>query len=106
MNALIVGRALCGVEGSGMYVGVMALLAATTTMYECPIYVGGTGLIYGLGMVLGPVIGRAFTDSSAGWRWAFYINLCIGAVCTPVYLYMLPNKDPCPGVSLQTVHIR
>jgi MFS family permease len=58
-----------------MYVGVMALLAATTTMHERPIYVGGTGLTWGLGTVLGPIIGGAFTDGSAGWRWAFYINL-------------------------------
>lgn len=53
----------------------------------------------GLGTVLGPIIGGAFTDSSAGWRWSFYINLLIGAVCAPVYLFMLPNHDPRPGVS-------
>ncbi|KAE9373047.1 MFS general substrate transporter [Stipitochalara longipes BDJ] len=101
INALIVGRAICGVGGSGMYVGVMTLLAATTTIHERPMYVGGTGLTWGLGTVLGPIIGGAFTDSSAGWRWAFYINLCIGAVCAPVYIFMLPNKDPRPGVSLK-----
>jgi MFS family permease len=54
----------------------------------------------GLGTVLGPIIGGAFTDSLAGWRWVFYINLCIGAVCAPVYLCILPDKDPRPGVSL------
>jgi len=100
MNAMIIGRTICGVGGSGMYVGVMTLLAATTTIHERPMYVGGTGLTWGLGTVLGPIIGGAFTVSSAGWRWAFYINLCIGAVCAPVYIFMLPNKDPRPGVSL------
>jgi MFS family permease len=98
MNALIVGRAICGVGGSGAYVGVMTLLAATTTIHERPMYVGGTGLTWGLGTVLGPIIGGAFTVSSAGWRWSFYINLCIGAVCAPVYLFMLPSIDPRPGV--------
>jgi MFS family permease len=101
MNALIIGRAICGVGGSGMYVGVMTLLAATTTMHERPMYIGGTGLTWGLGTVLGPIIGGGFSDSSAGWRWAFYINLCIGAACAPVYIFMLPNKDPRPGVSLK-----
>ena len=43
-----------------------------------------------------------FTDSSATWRWAFYINLCIGAVCAPVYIFLLPNFDPRPGVSFRT----
>jgi MFS family permease len=99
MDALIIGRAICGVGGSGMYVGVMTLLAATTTMHERPMYVGGTGLTWGLGTALGPIIGGAFSDSSAGWRWAFYINLCIGAACAPVYIFMLPIKDPRPGVS-------
>ncbi|GFF55161.1 putative HC-toxin efflux carrier TOXA [Aspergillus udagawae] len=101
MNALIIGRAICGVSGSGMYVGLMTLLAATTTIHERPMYVGGGGFIWGVGTVLGPIVGGAFTDSSAGWRWAFYINLCVGAVCAPVYLFLLPNKDPRPGVSLR-----
>ncbi|KAI9052700.1 hypothetical protein LZ554_002977 [Drepanopeziza brunnea f. sp. 'monogermtubi'] len=100
IEALIIGRAICGLGGSGMYVGVMTLLAATTTIHERPLYVGGTGLTWGLGTVLGPIIGGAFSDSSAGWRWAFYINLCIGGLCAPVYLFMLPNHDPRPGVTL------
>jgi MFS family permease len=58
-----------------MYVSAMALLAVITTIYERPIYLGGTGLTWGLGAVLGPIIGGAFTNGLAGWRWAFYINL-------------------------------
>ncbi|TGO22018.1 hypothetical protein BPAE_0187g00070 [Botrytis paeoniae] len=100
MPALIIGRALCGFGGSGAYVGVMTLLAASTTIHERPLYIGGTGMTWGLGTVIGPIIGGAFTDSSAGWRWAFYINLCIGAACAPVYLFLLPNYDPRPGVPL------
>ena len=34
-----------------------------------------TGLSWGAGFVLGPVIGGAFAESDATWRWAFYINL-------------------------------
>lgn len=101
IDALIIGRAICGVGGSGMYVGVMTLLAATTTIHERPMYVGGTGLTWGLGTVMGPIIGGAFTDSAAGWRWAFYINLCIGALCAPVYIFMLPTADPRPGVTIK-----
>jgi MFS family permease len=59
----------------GMYVGVITLLATTTTIHERPMYIGGTGLTWGLGTVLGPVIGGGFSDSPEGWRWAFYINL-------------------------------
>ncbi|PWY79291.1 MFS general substrate transporter [Aspergillus heteromorphus CBS 117.55] len=99
INAFIIARAICGFSGAGMYVGLMTMIAVTTTLPERPMYIGGAGFTWGIGTVLGPIIGGAFTDSSAGWRWSFYINLCIGAVCAPVYFFMLPNKDPRPGVS-------
>ncbi|KFY81031.1 hypothetical protein V499_00190 [Pseudogymnoascus sp. VKM F-103] len=99
INALIVGRAICGLGGIGVYVGVLMLLSVFTTIQERPNYMGMIGLVWGLGTVLGPVIGGAFADSSATWRWAFYINLCIGGVFTPVYLFLIPSFDPRPGVS-------
>ena len=101
MNGLIIGRAICGVSGSGLYVGVMTLIAVTTTMAERPLYISATGLTWGLGIVLGPVIGGGFSESSVGWRWAFYINLVIGAVCAPAWLFLLPSKDPRPGVAFR-----
>ena len=97
MDVLIVGRTICGVGGSGMWIGVLMLLAVTTSIQERPTNVGGTGLIWGLGTILGPIIGGAFTVSSVGWRWAFHINLCIGAACAPVYIFLVPNKDLRPG---------
>ncbi|GFF96182.1 putative HC-toxin efflux carrier TOXA [Aspergillus udagawae] len=100
-NVMIVRRALCGVAGAGLYVGVMTLIAMTTSLPERPLYVGGTGLTWGIGIVLGPVVGGGFGESSVGWRWAFYINLLIGALCAPVYLFLLPSKDPRPGVALK-----
>lgn len=98
IDVLIVGRAICGVAGSGLYVGVMSLIAVTTTMSERPLYISGTGLVWGLGVVLGPVVGGGFSESSVGWRWAFYINLLIGAVCAPAWLFLLPSVDPRPGI--------
>lgn len=71
MDLLIFGRALCGWGGAGLYAGVMTLLSVTTTEHERPIYIGMTGVTWGLGTVLGPIIGGAFTSSSAGWRWGF-----------------------------------
>lgn len=50
-----------------------------------------------MGTVLGPVVGGAFAESSATWRWAFYINLLIGAVFAPVYIALLPSADPQPN---------
>ena len=48
---------------------------------------------------LGPIVGGAFADSSATWRWAFYINLCIGGVFAPVYFIYLPSRNPRPNIS-------
>ncbi|MCJ1381687.1 hypothetical protein MMC17_004798 [Xylographa soralifera] len=102
MNAFIGGRVLAGLGGAGMYIGVMTLLSVNTTEHERPLYIGMTGLTWGLGTVLGPIIGGAFAISNVGWRFAFYINLFIGAVCAPVYLFMLPPFDPRPGVPYKT----
>lgn len=43
---------------------------------------------------LGPIIGGALADSSATWRWAFYLNLCVGAVVAPVFIFLLPSHNP------------
>ncbi|KAM3158144.1 MFS-type transporter pgmG [Botrytis cinerea] len=98
INAVIVGRTLCGIGGAGLYVGCMTLIAFTTTISERPLYISVTGLTWGIGIVLGPVIGGAFSQSSVGWRWAFYINLLIGGVFAPVYIFMIPSKDARSGV--------
>lgn len=69
MNALIIGRVIAGVGGAGMYLGLLNLIAINTTARERPAYMGGTGVVWGTGTILGPVIGGAFADSSATWRW-------------------------------------
>ncbi|KAI8631875.1 putative MFS drug efflux transporter [Xylariaceae sp. FL1651] len=98
MNAFIVGRTLCGLFGSGMYIGVITLLALTTYEHERSMYFGLVGITWGFGTVSGPIIGGALADAGA-WRWAFYLNLLVGALCAPVYLFLIPSKDPLPGMS-------
>ena len=67
MDLLIFGRALCGLGGVGLYAGVMTLLSVTTTEHERPMYIGFTGLTWGLGTVLGPIIGGPqFPKSNLG----------------------------------------
>lgn len=100
MNALIVGRVIGGVGGAGMYSGCLTYIAITTTNLERPMYMAGVAVVWGLGTVLGPVVGGAFTSSSATWRWAFYINLPIGAIFAPAYLFLLPSYDFRAGTSL------
>lgn len=98
MTAFIVGRALCGLFGSGMYIGVMTLIALTTRDHERSTYFGLVGITWGGGTVMGPIIGGAL-DEAGAWRWAFYLNLIVGGVAAPVYLFLIPSKDPLPGTS-------
>ncbi|KAL4772928.1 efflux pump antibiotic resistance protein [Aspergillus nidulans var. acristatus] len=101
-NALIVGRAICGVGGIGIYLGVVNMVSALTTEAQRPLYLGFVGLTWGIGTILGPIIGGAFADSSATWRWSFYINLCIGGLVAPVYLFLIPAANPRPDAPLLT----
>ena len=97
MNALIIGRAIAGIGATGIYTGSLFLLSVNTSEHERPGYIGLTGAMWGLGTVLGPVIGGAFTDSNAGWRWAFYINLPIGALISPALIFLVPTFDAQKG---------
>lgn len=101
MNALIVGRAVAGLAGAGMYLGVVMLLSIFTTPTERPTYFAFLGATFCLGTILGPIVGGAFADSSATWRWAFYINLVIGGIFAPIYFLYLPSRDPRPGATLR-----
>ncbi|KAH8585515.1 major facilitator superfamily domain-containing protein [Bisporella sp. PMI_857] len=95
MNAMIVGRAIAGVGGAGMYIGCLTLLSLTTSVRQRPNYMAFVGLTWGSGTVLGPVVGGAFSENArTTWRWAFYINLCIGAAFAPIYFWFLPEGDP------------
>ncbi|KAJ6151652.1 hypothetical protein N7470_007249 [Penicillium chermesinum] len=88
MGALIVGRVIAGAGGTGIYLGGLNHFSAMTTRAERGAYLAGTGFVWGLGAILGPVVGGGFSDSSATWRWGFYINLIIGAITAPVSYYV------------------
>ena len=101
MGALIVGRVIAGAGGTGIYLGGLNHLSAMTTRTERGAYLAGTGFVWGVGAILGPVVGGGFSDSSATWRWGFYINLIIGAITGPVYLFYLPAIHPASDKSLR-----
>ncbi|KAL2021886.1 hypothetical protein VTK56DRAFT_6481 [Thermocarpiscus australiensis] len=91
MSALIVGRVLAGAGGSAIYIGELNYFTLLTAPKERGLYISLIGLVWSVGAVIGPVIGGAFAESSATWRWAFYINLVIGAVGIPIYIFYLPS---------------
>ncbi|KAH8801449.1 major facilitator superfamily domain-containing protein [Xylogone sp. PMI_703] len=94
MDALIVGRVIAGAGGAGIYLGGLNIVSTLTTSNERPLYMSGFGVCWGIGTILGPVVGGAFADSGATWRWAFYINIVIAGVLGPIWLYFIPTLDP------------
>ncbi|PYI03845.1 MFS general substrate transporter [Aspergillus sclerotiicarbonarius CBS 121057] len=98
MNAIIVGRVWAGAGGAGMYLGTLNLVTIMSTPKEQPFYIGMTGFVYGSGCILGPIVGGSLADSSATWRWAFYLNLVIFGAMSPIYLFVLPPLPRRPGM--------
>ncbi|KAA8572259.1 hypothetical protein EYC84_002885 [Monilinia fructicola] len=65
-----------------------------------PIYNAILGISFGIGKILGPVIGEAFANTPAiGWRWSFYINLPLTGIMAPLFLFLLPKHNPMPSIS-------
>ncbi|PVI02672.1 MFS general substrate transporter [Periconia macrospinosa] len=98
MNALIVGRVWAGFGGAGMYLGVLNLVTVNTSLRERPVYLSINGVAFGTGCVLGPIIGGSFADSSATWRWAFYINLVFFGAFAPALIFALKPVSLQPDV--------
>ncbi|KAG0070794.1 hypothetical protein BGZ89_012463 [Linnemannia elongata] len=79
MIMLIIGRAVQGLGGSGIIALSMILVADIVPLRERGTYQALIALIFAIAAVLGPLLGGAFSDNIT-WRWAFYINLPVGAV--------------------------
>ncbi|KAH8820693.1 major facilitator superfamily domain-containing protein [Xylogone sp. PMI_703] len=99
-NALVVGRVIAGMGGAGMYLGALNYFSIFGTEKESPLLNALIGVCWGIGAILGPVIGGAFSVSSASWRWAFYINLPLAALFSPVYFFVFPSHNPNPSKTI------
>ncbi|KAI1264235.1 MFS general substrate transporter [Xylariaceae sp. FL1019] len=90
----IVGRAIAGVGGAGIFSGCTIIMITMVPLHKRPIFQGAFGMVFGLASALGPLIGGALTDA-VSWRWCFYINLPIGAVAALCLMLILkPSRPP------------
>ncbi|KAJ3376519.1 hypothetical protein HDU84_009796, partial [Entophlyctis sp. JEL0112] len=97
MDVLILGRAIAGVGGGGIFSCVLIIISDIVSLQDRGKYQGMIGACFGLSSVIGPLVGGAFSDS-VSWRWCFYINLPLGALTVATVIVFL--RFPVPDGSL------
>ncbi|NRQ38630.1 MFS transporter [Nonomuraea sp. NN258] len=96
MAQLIAFRAIQGLGAGGLMVNVMAIIGDLVPPRERGQYQGIMAGVMSLAMIAGPLVGGFITDH-LDWRWAFYVNLPLGAVAlamiaVKLHLPKLNNK--------------
>ncbi|MEO3868102.1 MDR family MFS transporter [Nonomuraea sp. B12E4] len=111
MAQLIAFRAVQGLGAGGLMVNVMAIIGDLVPPRERGQYTGIMAGVMSLAMIAGPLVGGFITDN-LDWRWAFYVNLPVGAVALvllvlKLHLPKLHNKVRIdwPGALLLSISI-
>ncbi|GAA2104878.1 MDR family MFS transporter [Streptomyces albiaxialis] len=93
MGQLIGFRALQGLGAGGLMVGAMSIMGELVPPRERGKYMGMMAGVMSLAMIGGPLVGGTLTDH-LGWRWAFYINVPLGAIALAMVTTVLhlPKK--------------
>lgn len=79
MGLLMAARAFQGIGAGGLAVSAFAVIGDLVPPRERGKYQAMTAIVVAAGTIGGPLLGGFITDG-LGWRWAFLINLPLGAL--------------------------
>jgi EmrB/QacA subfamily drug resistance transporter len=85
---LELARGAQGIGGAVMFAVSLAIVAQEFHGAERGTAFGIWGATIGAAVAIGPLVGGALTEW-AGWRWIFFVNVPIGALCVLVGLRVL-----------------
>jgi len=88
---LNLARGLQGVGASLLLTAAMAIISHTFTGADRAKAYGFWGACLGIAITSGPIVGGLITDV-LGWRWAFLINLPIGAILFAAAAWILTES--------------
>ncbi|MBT2233027.1 MFS transporter [Nonomuraea sp. NEAU-A123] len=88
---LVAARGLQGVGGALLTPGALAIIQASFIRDDRPRAVGAWSGLGGVAAAIGPLLGGAVVQT-AGWRWAFLINLPFAAIVVLVTLRHVPES--------------
>src|SRR5580698_3385053 len=90
MTWLITWRGIQGLGAGGLGVTASAVIADVIPLRDRAKYQGALGSVFGVALVLGPLLGGFFTDHLS-WRWVFLINLPIGLIVMALAARTIPK---------------
>ena len=90
LEEMVLFRALQGVGGAFIAPLSQSSLLDTTRPSRQPQIIALWGMGVMIGPILGPVLGGWLTEA-ANWRWVFFVNVPIGAICLAILLAELPS---------------
>jgi EmrB/QacA subfamily drug resistance transporter len=98
LTQILVGRVVQGFGAAMASPSTLSILTTTFTGKARSVAFGIWGATAGAAAVLGPVLGGYFTsDPTLTWRWAFFINIPIGATALAGAFFAIKEtrfKDP------------
>jgi EmrB/QacA subfamily drug resistance transporter len=91
VNQLIVARAVQGIGAALLVPGSLALISAAYPQAERGAAIGTWSAFSGITAAVGPVLG-GFLIEHYSWRWAFVLNVPVGAVLLVVCAMKVPES--------------